>query len=113
MSNRSGQKGTKWETAIVAALQAAGHVHAERRRLGGKRDRGDITGIPGVVIEAKNTNRLALSEAVDEAVTEAANDGGSLGVAWIHRKGRGRAEDGYVVMNGRTFMRLLGEAGYR
>lgn len=111
--NRSGKKGTAWESKIVGALQAAGFIHAERRRLGGTRDRGDITGIPGIVVEAKDTNRLALSEAVDEALVEAANDGGSIGVAWIHRKGRGKAEDGYVVMDGNTFMRLLGEAGYR
>lgn len=111
--NRSGAKGTKWETKIVEALRDAGFIHAERRRLGGARDRGDITGIPGIVIEAKDTNRLALSEAVDEAVVEAANDNGSIGAAWIHRKGRGAAEQGYVVMQGDHFLRLLGEAGYK
>lgn len=111
MSNASGKKGTAWETRIVEALRAAGWPNAERRRLGGIRDRGDIV-LPGVVIEAKNTNRLALAEAVDEANVEAANDGGSVGVAWIHRKGKATAEDGYVVMQGDVFLRLIREAGY-
>lgn len=111
------QAGTKWETEIVNALIRAGWKHAERRRLAGVNDRGDIAGIPGVVIEAKNTNRLELSTALDEAKTEARNDssgvfGVSHGVAWIKRKGRTSAEDGYVVMDGATFMDLLKEAKY-
>ena len=109
--------GTRWESEIVRALIARGWIHAERRRLNGAKDRGDIAGIPGVVIEAKSTNRLELAAAVDEAGAEALNDntgvlGYSHGVAWLKRKGRSRAEDGYVAMTGATFMALLKEAGY-
>lgn len=105
--------GTRWETEIVRALVAFGWPFAERRRLAGVNDRGDIAGIAGIAIEAKNTNRLELATAVDEANTEAGNCGeGVLGIAWIKRKGRSSAEDGYVVMDGRTAMRLLKEAGY-
>lgn len=104
--------GTAWETDIVRALIAYGWPFAERRRLAGDKDRGDIAGVAGVVIEAKNTARLDLAGAVDEANVEALNDGTSLGVAWIKRKGRSFAEDGYVVMTGATFVRLLKEAGY-
>lgn len=109
--------GTSWETEIVRALNAHGWPHAERRRLAGARDRGDIAGIAGWVIEAKNTNRLDLAGAVDEAIAEARNDntgvfGVSHGAAWIKRKGRSKAEDGYVVLTGSTFMQLLKEAGY-
>jgi hypothetical protein len=111
------EAGTKWETEIVRALIAAGWPNAERRRLAGAKDRGDIAGIAGVVIEAKNTNRLALAEAVDEARAEASNDnagvfGVSHGAAWIKRKGKTSALDGYVVMDGRTFLALLKEAKY-
>lgn len=120
------QAGTKWETTIVRALVAAGWPYAERRRLAGVQDRGDIAGVPGVVIEAKNTNRLELAAAVDEALAEAANvdaavaamtvsgtvPAPAIALAWIKRKGRPGAEDGYVVMDGRTAMRLLREAGY-
>lgn len=117
--NRASAKkaGTSWETEIVNALIRNGWPHAERRRLAGARDRGDIAGVAGVVIEAKNTNRLDLAGAVDEAHTEALNDntgvlGVSHGVAWIKRRGKASAEDGYVVMSGATFMQLLKEASF-
>lgn len=122
--NRASAKkaGTSWETAIVRALIDAGWPHAERRRLSGVNDRGDIAGIPGVVIEAKNAARLDLAGAVDEAKVEAANVDKALGpaadlaptlpLAWIKRKGRSSALDGYVVMDGDTALRLLREAGY-
>ena len=106
------QAGTAWETAIVRTLVERGWVHAERRRLAGAADKGDIAGIPGIAIEAKNTNRLALSEAVDQANLEAANAGAAHGIAWLKRKGKTSPLDGYVVMDGATFLNLLKEAGY-
>jgi hypothetical protein len=101
--------GTAWETAIVNTLTTHGWPHAERRRLNGTRDRGDIAGIPGLVIEAKNTNRLEVAAAVDEANVEALNANAPIGVAWFKRKGKTSPLDGYVVMSGDTFLRLLEE----
>lgn len=103
--------GTSWETAIVDALKLAGWDAVERRRLNGAGDRGDIAGIPGVVIEAKNTSRLDLAGAVDEANIERENAGAEHGVAWIKRRGRSHPAHGYVAMDGYTFMNLLREAG--
>lgn len=117
--NRASAKkaGSDWESKIVDALVARGWVHAERRRLAGAKDRGDIAGIPGIVIEAKNTASYNLAGAVKEAQAEARNDssgvfGVSHGVAWIKQHGKTSAEDGYVVMTGDTFMNLLKEAKY-
>jgi hypothetical protein len=109
--------GTSWETEIVNALIRNGWPHAERRRLAGAADRGDVAGVAGWVIEAKNTARLDLAGAVDEATKEALNDntgvlGVSHGAAWIKRRGKATAEDGYVVLTGATFMQLLREASY-
>lgn len=101
------RRGTGWESAIVAALQEGGFPHVERRALNGSKDRGDIAGIPGVVIEAKNQNRISLAEWVDEAEVERVNDRAWLGVVWAHRKGKATAADGYVVMSGRQFLTLL------
>lgn len=112
MTNRSKAKGTAWESKIVAALNAAHWPHAERRALNGSTDRGDITGIPGVVIEAKDHNRITLAEFVDQANIEAANACADIGAAWLHRKGHSSPLDGYVVMDGSTFIHLLKEAGY-
>lgn len=99
--------GTAWETEIVEVLIANGWPHAERRRLSGAHDKGDIAGVPGIVIEAKNTNRLAVAAAVDEACVEALNANAPVGVAWFKRKGKTSALDGYVLMSGDNFLRLI------
>jgi len=104
--------GTRWETSIVDALKAHGWPHAERRAKNGNRDRGDITGVVGVVIEAKDTAKFEPSRFLSEAHTERDNDGAAIGLAWIKRRGKADAADGYVLMDGRTAMQLLKEAGY-
>jgi hypothetical protein len=112
--NRSTAKkaGTSWETDIVRALVDAGWPYAERRRLSGAADKGDIAGVPGVVIEAKNVGEIKLSAALDEALRERDNAAAVYGVAWIKRARKSAAEDGYVVMDGAQFLSLLKEAGY-
>lgn len=104
--------GRAWEKAIVDYLHLRGWPHAERRRLEGSKDRGDIAGIPGLVIEAKNTKTISLAEFLDEAGVEAENAGAAYGVAWIKRRGFASAGLGYVVMGGDEFCDLLKEAGY-
>lgn len=106
--SRSRAKGTAFESAVVAWLRENGHPHVERRALNGSRDRGDIAGIPGVVIEVKSCNRLELAAWVDEAEKERDNDRAAIGVVWAKRKGKSSAGDGYVVMSGRQFTELLG-----
>jgi hypothetical protein len=112
MSNPSKAKGTAWESEIVSFLQSCGWPYVERRTLAGSKDRGDIAGIPGVVIEAKATKTVALGAYLDEANTEVLNDGANLGVVWLKRRGQTSAGNGYVVMDGWTFAGLLHEAGY-
>lgn len=108
----SKQKGTAWESAIIRHLAAEGFPHAERRALKGTSDRGDIAGIPGVVIEAKNCRSTDLAGWVDEAMIEQANDGADYSAVWHHRRGKASPADGYVTMTGATFTRLLRQAGY-
>jgi hypothetical protein len=110
--SRNKQRGTAWETAICRFLAAEGFPHVERRALSGGQDRGDIAGIPGVVIEAKNAQRTELGAWVDEALLEQANEGAEFSAVWHHRRGRAGAGDGYVTMTGETFARLLRTAGY-
>ena len=106
------QAGTRWETDIVGTLRAHGWPHAERRARTGAKDTGDIAGVIGVCIEAKNTNRIELAQFLDEATTEAANAGADIAAAWIKRRGYTSPEKGYVVLDGLTFLQLLREAGY-
>ncbi|CAL9348553.1 hypothetical protein SUDANB1_00413 [Streptomyces sp. enrichment culture] len=110
MTNRSKAKGSGWERAIVEHLRAAGWPFAERRLAGAAKDRGDIAGVVGVVIEAKNTATARLAEWVDETELERTNDGAWLGVVWHKRKGKGSAAEGYVTMTGAQFTELLARA---
>jgi hypothetical protein len=113
MANPSKKKGTWWESKIVGALQRAGWPHAERRALSGAQDKGDIIFAPGWVVEAKNVDKLAFGPWLKEAHVEAFNVGPQVeGVVWAKRRGFPEAEDGFVVMSGETFLRLLKSAGY-
>ena len=51
MANKNKKAGTAWETLLCEYAREHGYPYAERRAQGGKNDRGDIAGIPGVVIE--------------------------------------------------------------
>lgn len=110
--SRSRGKGTAWETAICRFLAAEGFPHVERRALNGTQDRGDIAGIPGWVLEAKNCVRTELAAWADEAAIEQANDGAAFSAVWHHRRGKASPSDGFVTMSGATFARLLRQAGY-
>lgn len=110
--SKSKAKGTYFESQIVEFLCREGWTWCERRSLNGALDKGDITGIPGVVIEAKNHGTLKLSEWIKEAEVERVNAKADIGVVWAKRRGVGNADEAYVVMTGRTFAELLRKAGY-
>lgn len=112
MVNRSKARGTSWETAIVNFLVDQGWLHCERRTLSGAQDKGDIAGIPGVMIEAKATKTITLGTFIKEVEVETAHAKARVGVAWIKRVGKASPGDGYVVMTGHQFTHLLKEAGY-
>ncbi len=105
-------KGTRWESAIVDFLRVSGVPHAERRALNGSQDRGDIAGIPGVVIEGKNAKAVTLAAWLDEAEAERVNDNALIAAVWHHRRGKASPGDGYVTMSGHMFVKLLTEAGF-
>jgi hypothetical protein len=110
--SKAKEKGTFFESLIVESLCRAGWSFAERRSLNGAVDKGDITGVPGVCIEAKNHGTLKLSAWIEEAAIEKANANAEVGVVWAKRKGKGSADDAYVIMTGAQFMFLLKKAGY-
>ncbi|MEV4174025.1 hypothetical protein [Nonomuraea sp. NPDC049709] len=100
-------KGSAAERAIVNYLRRMGFVHAERRVAGAAKDRGDIAGIPGVVIEAKNQARVQLAEWLEEALVERDNDNAQIAAVWHKRRGKGSPSEWYVTMDGATFTYLL------
>ena len=110
--SRSRAIGTAWESAIVDFLRTRGWPTAERRAMGGANDRGDIAGVIGIVIEAKNARTIDLASWWREAEQERANDRARHAVLWLKRRGKSSAGDGWVVMDGETLVELLHEAGY-
>lgn len=107
----SKRKGTAFESAVVDWLQGHGFPYAERRALSGKNDRGDVAGIPGVVLELKNHNRVELAAWVEEARTEAANASVDVWAVVAKRKGKGDPAESYVITNLATFVALLEPVG--
>lgn len=99
-------KGRNGETAVVNYLRSVG-IPAERRRLAGIEDMGDISGWPGVVCEVKATKKIDLAGALDEAMTEARNADKRLPfhrgrahapLLVVKRRGRTLANDWYAVL---------------
>lgn len=110
--SKSKQKGTAAETAVVNWLVSKGRKHVERRALSGVLDRGDIAGVPGVVFEVKNHQRMELSAWLKELEVEMVNDKADTG-AVIHKK-KGTTDVGhwYATMPVSVWYKLLEEAGY-
>lgn len=107
--NRSKQKGTAWETAVVNYLRERGHIHVERRAMNGALDRGDIAGIPGLVLECKAHKEIDLGGFMNELAIEKRNDGAGLGVCIVKRRQKDVAQS-YAVLTVEDFVTLLVEA---
>ncbi len=91
------QKGTSFETAGVVYMRDEHGLPVERRALRGNRDCGDISGLPGWILEFKNCVRMCLAEWMDEAHKEAANDGAPF-YAVVHKRRGKNVSQAYVTM---------------
>ncbi len=75
MANPNGRKGSAFEIAVLKWLRSRGAI-AERLRLSGSKDEGDIVAIIAgktYVLELKNRKSISLPTFWDEAVKEAEN----------------------------------------
>lgn len=84
MSTKSKAKGTTAEREVVRYLQNWWPA-AERRALSGNKDKGDVAGIPGVVVEVKAAATLQLAKWQRETETEAVNAAARLCVLVVKR----------------------------
>ena len=112
MTNRPKIRGTAAESAVVHYLKGRGWPYAERRALSGGKDRGDVAGVAGVVIEVKDCKTLTFGPWLNEAETEKANDHAAVGAVWAKRRGTTDPGKWFVLMTGEQFTALLKEAGY-
>lgn len=112
MSTPSKRKGSAWELAIAKYLIAKGWKHAERRIAGSTVDKGDIYGIIGCVIEAKNEKRIDLAGYMKELEVEMKNAKADTGVAIVKKRGTTNVGEAYAVMTVDTWVELMKQAGY-
>lgn len=99
------RKGSAWRYLVQLFLQDLG-MEVTRRGIGDAGD--DLTAtMPGLnlSVEAKNHRQITLAAFVDQAESQAPS--GSIPVVFVHRPNRAAVEEGYVVMSGRAFRRLL------
>lgn len=92
-----------------------GSDHIDRRVKSGAADKGDIAGVRlpdggRVVVECKNTAKIALPAWLREAETERVNDGAAIGVVMHKRHGVSAPDQQYVTMTAETFARLVSTA---
>jgi len=112
VSTPSKRKGSAWELAIAKYLVEKGWKHAERRIAGSTIDKGDIYGIIGCVIEAKNEKRIDLSGYLKELEVEMRNAKAETGVVMVKKKGTTDVGQAYAVMPIELWVKLMKEAGY-
>jgi len=107
MANPNGRKGAAFELGVLKWLRSQG-VGAERLRLSGHHDEGDIVAfIAGktFIIEAKNRKSISLGEFWAEAVAEAKNYAKARGLsqvppAYVIVKRRNHGiEDAFVIQD--------------
>lgn len=112
MVNKPKQKGTAAESAVVSFLRTAGFPHAERLALQGGKDRGDITGVPGIVFEVKAVQEYAFSAWLTEARVERDNAGADFGMVIAKPRLVGTSKTGqwYALMYSFDYLALVSEA---
>jgi Holliday junction resolvase len=92
----SKKTGTAAEREVVNYLKKWWPA-AERRALSGNKDKGDVAGIPGVVVEVKAASRLELAKWQRETYAELANAGVSACVLVVKRAYKAVSQwDAYV-----------------
>lgn len=111
--SRQTQKGTYFESQVVAYMVERFGKGIERRAKHGTKDMGDIAGVfikgKPCVVECKNHKSMRLPEWLEEADIERGNADAEYGVVVHHRKGKGAKStgDSYVTMTLETFCDII------
>lgn len=111
-------KGVETENFFVEFLKKIGIVNAERRRLNGALDKGDISGwvrqdgSKNVCVEVKSGAVLSIPEWIKEYKAETVNAGADVGFVAVRPKGKPDPSTWWAIMQMDDFIELLREAGY-
>ncbi len=106
MSNPSKAKGTRWENSVAKFLRENGFTEAFRLAPAGDADAGDIGGVSGWAFECRDRQKHSLSKNVEDANLRAKNKGCRFCCA-VMKKREHPVEDGYVVLDLKTFVEVL------
>jgi hypothetical protein len=104
-------KGRETENQAVDWLREQGWADAERRRLQGTLDQGDVAGVPGICIEVKSAAEWKPVQWLRETTVETLNAGADLGFVMARPRGGVNVADWAIIMTPATLMQLLIEAG--
>ena len=105
--------GPKFEQDVVTWLaQVLGDDRIERRRMNGKNDRGDVTGLriwgKRAVLECKDYGgQVKVGPWLNEAEIERGNDDAMFAAVVAKRRGKGDPGDQLVMMTMRDFAYLV------
>jgi len=91
-------KGRDTEAALVRWLRVNGVLHAERRRLTGRDDQGDIAGWPWVCVEVKSGARVDVAGWLAELAVEKHNAMAAIGFVAVRPKGKPDPAGWWAVM---------------
>lgn len=105
-------KGRATENQAVEWLREQGWAHAERRRLAGVEDQGDVTGIPGICIEVKSAAQWKPVQWLRECSVETQHANAALGFVMARPKGGTNVDDWVIMLTPQTLMLLLDDAGW-
>ena len=106
-------KGRATENQAVEWLRSKGWVNAERRRLAGTEDLGDVVGIPGMCIEIKSAAQWAPVKWLRECETERLNSDATVAFVMARPKGGTNVDDWVIMMTPAQLLALLEETGWR
>lgn len=113
MTTPSKRKGDAHERAIASYLQDMGWKYAERRGgAGATLDKGDVNGILGCTIEAKDEKRHDFSGYLAELATEMVNAKAETGVVIVKKRGTTNVGEHYALMPVKVWVHLMKKAGY-
>lgn len=105
------EKGKRGERETSAYLRSLGYSEARRgQQYRGGGDSPDIVGVPGLHIENKYTQRLALYDAVDQSTRDAADGCLPIVLHQFDRRRKGARGERLVIMRADDFFTLYRKA---
>lgn len=98
-------KGTRWERLCRDFLRLNGQPDCDRLAIGGSDDRGDLTGVPGWLVECKAVTRMELGSHLATAMAKAERHG-LKPVLLVKRRNHPVAR-GFAIMPIATWAQLI------